>query len=172
MQQCTACSKDHLQQSMGDHNHTARNACPSHHSHHCHSLSTLDTPFLQASTSAVANSSAAATRRTGISISSTASAAGSRQQQQHNTGRFSRPFSRSVAAMATTNGNTAPATGGDAPPAAATTAIVDPRLVRLRAAMAAADGGKGVSAYLVPTEDPHMSEYPPETFKRREYISR
>ncbi len=34
-----------------------------------------------------------------------------------------------------------------------------------------ADGGKGVSAYIVPTEDPHMSEYPPDTFKRREYIS-
>jgi hypothetical protein len=34
-----------------------------------------------------------------------------------------------------------------------------------------ADGGKGVAAYIVPTEDPHMSEYPPDTFKRREYIS-
>lgn len=39
-------------------------------------------------------------------------------------------------------------------------------------AMAAADGGKGVHAYMVPTEDPHMSEYPPDCFSRREFISR
>ncbi|KAF6262047.1 peptidase M24, structural domain-containing protein [Scenedesmus sp. NREL 46B-D3] len=37
--------------------------------------------------------------------------------------------------------------------------------------MVKADGGKGVAAYIVPTEDPHMSEYPPDPFKRREYIS-
>lgn len=36
----------------------------------------------------------------------------------------------------------------------------------------AADGGKGVHAYLVPTEDPHMSEYSPDCFKRREWVSR
>uniref|UniRef100_A0A383V906 Uncharacterized protein n=1 Tax=Tetradesmus obliquus TaxID=3088 RepID=A0A383V906_TETOB len=54
---------------------------------------------------------------------------------------------------------------------AAAAAAVDPRLVKLRAAMAAADGGQGVAAYIVPTEDPHMSEYPPDHFKRREYIS-
>lgn len=64
--------------------------------------------------------------------------------------------------MASTNGNTAAPSNG----------TVDPRLVRLREAMGKADGGKGVSAYIIPTEDPHMSEYPPDTFKRREYISR
>lgn len=64
--------------------------------------------------------------------------------------------------MASTNGNTTAPSNG----------TVDPRLVRLREAMGKADGGKGVSAYIIPTEDPHMSEYPPDTFKRREYISR
>ncbi|GLC69902.1 hypothetical protein PLESTF_000893800 [Pleodorina starrii] len=57
------------------------------------------------------------------------------------------------------------------PAAAATPAAADPKLSALRAAMAAADGGRGVSAYLVPTEDPHMSEYPPECLKYRQYIS-
>jgi Xaa-Pro aminopeptidase len=66
--------------------------------------------------------------------------------------------------MASTNGNTAAA--------APSNGSVDPRLVRLREAMGKADGGKGVSAYIIPTEDPHMSEYPPDTLKRREYISR
>ncbi|KAG2489091.1 hypothetical protein HYH03_012317 [Edaphochlamys debaryana] len=46
-----------------------------------------------------------------------------------------------------------------------------PKLSALRAAMAAADGGRGVAALLVPTEDPHSSEYPPECMKYREYIS-
>jgi Xaa-Pro aminopeptidase len=54
----------------------------------------------------------------------------------------------------------------------AAAAAADPRLARLREAMVKADGGKGVAAYIVPTEDPHMSEYPPDPFKRREYISR
>jgi len=70
--------------------------------------------------------------------------------------------------MASTNGNTA-AAAADASNGGSS---VDPRLVRLRAAMARADGGKGVSAYIIPTEDPHMSEYPPDTFKRREYLTR
>lgn len=48
----------------------------------------------------------------------------------------------------------------------------DPRLVALRKLMASADGGRGVAAYIIPTEDPHMSEYPPDTFKRREFITR
>jgi hypothetical protein len=48
----------------------------------------------------------------------------------------------------------------------------DERLSKLREQMAKADGGKGVAAYIVPTEDPHMSEYPPDHFKRREYITR
>eukprot|EP00955_Chlamydomonas_euryale_P063020 358530-Chlamydomonas_euryale.AAC.3 len=38
--------------------------------------------------------------------------------------------------------------------------------------MAGADGGEGVHAFLIPTEDPHMSEYPPGCFARREWISR
>ena len=32
----------------------------------------------------------------------------------------------------------------------------DPKLVALRQQMAAADGGKGVDVYVIPTEDPHM----------------
>jgi len=47
----------------------------------------------------------------------------------------------------------------EAPAAAAPTksaAAPDPRLSALRAAMAAADGGAGVDAYIIPTEDPHM----------------
>ncbi|GLI66862.1 hypothetical protein VaNZ11_010849 [Volvox africanus] len=47
----------------------------------------------------------------------------------------------------------------------------DAKLAALRAAMASADNGRGVAAYLVPTEDPHMSEYPPACHKYREYIS-
>lgn len=48
----------------------------------------------------------------------------------------------------------------------------DPKLAKLRELMAKADGGKGVAAYIVPTEDPHMSEYAPKHFNRREYLSR
>ncbi len=32
----------------------------------------------------------------------------------------------------------------------------DPKLVALRQQMAAAEGGKGVDVYIIPTEDPHM----------------
>lgn len=77
------------------------------------------------------------------------------------------PLRPSCSTMASTNGNTA-AAAADASNGGSS---VDPRLVRLRAAMARADGGKGVSAYIIPTEDPHMSEYPPDTFKRREYLT-
>jgi hypothetical protein len=35
----------------------------------------------------------------------------------------------------------------------------DARLVGMRKAMAAAAGGKGLDAYIVPTDDPHQSEY-------------
>lgn len=56
-----------------------------------------------------------------------------------------------------------------APPAAAP--ATDPKLVRIRAAMARADGGRGIQAFIVPSEDPHMSEYPPECDARREFIS-
>lgn len=47
----------------------------------------------------------------------------------------------------------------------------DPKLAALRKLMAEADGGSGVDAYIVPTEDPHMSEYPPDCHARREFIS-
>lgn len=33
---------------------------------------------------------------------------------------------------------------------------VDERLQKLRKEMASADGGRGVDAYIIPTEDPHM----------------
>lgn len=56
--------------------------------------------------------------------------------------------------------------------AAAAAAGGDPRLAQTRQQLAAADGGKGVAAFIVPTDDPHMSEYPPDHFKRREWISR
>ncbi|GFR40249.1 hypothetical protein Agub_g821 [Astrephomene gubernaculifera] len=54
---------------------------------------------------------------------------------------------------------------------AASAAAAAAKLDALRAAMREADGGRGVAAYLVPTEDPHMSEYPPACHKYREYIS-
>jgi len=69
---------------------------------------------------------------------------------------------------AVSNGN-GTGNGHGAPPPAA--ALPDAKLAALRAAMAAADGGRGVAAYIVPTEDPHMSEYPPDCFKRREWLS-
>lgn len=33
---------------------------------------------------------------------------------------------------------------------------VDPKLLKLRELFAKADGGQGISALIVPTEDPHM----------------
>eukprot|EP00195_Chlamydomonas_chlamydogama_P009509 CAMPEP_0202892282 /NCGR_PEP_ID=MMETSP1392-20130828/2027_1 /ASSEMBLY_ACC=CAM_ASM_000868 /TAXON_ID=225041 /ORGANISM="Chlamydomonas chlamydogama, Strain SAG 11-48b" /LENGTH=683 /DNA_ID=CAMNT_0049576179 /DNA_START=304 /DNA_END=2355 /DNA_ORIENTATION=- len=59
----------------------------------------------------------------------------------------------------------------EAPPAAVPP-VPDERLSALRAAMSHADGGQGVHAYIVPTEDPHMSEYIADCFKRREYLSK
>ncbi|MEW5306595.1 MAG: hypothetical protein WDW36_009049 [Sanguina aurantia] len=50
--------------------------------------------------------------------------------------------------------------------------LPDMNLARLREEMARADGGLGVHAYLVPSEDPHMSEYAPDCFARRQFISR
>ena len=58
------------------------------------------------------------------------------------------------------------------PDAAAQAAPVDERLAAVRRAMAAVDGGKGVHAFIVPTEDPHMSEYAPDCFMRRHFVSR
>ncbi len=34
--------------------------------------------------------------------------------------------------------------------------VPDPKLSALRQALTQADGGKGVDAYIIPTEDPHM----------------
>lgn len=49
-----------------------------------------------------------------------------------------------------------------------TTAMAsDPKLVAMRAAMKAA----GVDAFLVPSQDPHFSEYVPTCFERRMFIS-
>ncbi|GAX82461.1 hypothetical protein CEUSTIGMA_g9888.t1 [Chlamydomonas eustigma] len=56
--------------------------------------------------------------------------------------------------------------------AQATKAAADSRLADVRKCMGALDGGKGVAAFIVPTEDPHMSEYSPSCFTRREFISR
>ena len=38
---------------------------------------------------------------------------------------------------------------------------MDVKLVALRQQMAAADGGAGVDAYIIPSEDPHMVGMPP-----------
>jgi len=48
----------------------------------------------------------------------------------------------------------------------------DERLSGVRRHMAAADGNAGVHALIVPTEDPHMSEYSPSCFTRRQFVSR
>jgi Xaa-Pro aminopeptidase len=66
---------------------------------------------------------------------------------------------------------TATASNGNGAAAPAAPAPLDAKLAALRAAMAAADGGRGVAAYIVPTEDPHMSEYPPDCYKRREWLT-
>jgi Xaa-Pro aminopeptidase len=50
-------------------------------------------------------------------------------------------------------------------------AATDPKLTALREAMSAANGGQGVHAYIVPSEDPHMSEYAPVHQERRRYVS-
>ncbi|KAI7835935.1 hypothetical protein COHA_010169 [Chlorella ohadii] len=63
------------------------------------------------------------------------------------------------------------AAGAAAPAAAAPKAPADPKVASMRAAMAAADGGRGVQAFIVPSEDPHMSEYPPDCDARRAFIS-
>ncbi|KAK9856848.1 hypothetical protein WJX84_010209 [Apatococcus fuscideae] len=63
-------------------------------------------------------------------------------------------FSPTVVAMATT--------------AAASNGVADP-VAALRKVMAQPD--KAVQAYIVPSEDPHMSEYPPTCHERRHFIS-
>eukprot|EP00879_Flechtneria_rotunda_P015989 GHRR01016722.1.p1 GENE.GHRR01016722.1~~GHRR01016722.1.p1 ORF type:complete len:698 (+),score=235.84 GHRR01016722.1:303-2396(+) len=78
---------------------------------------------------------------------------------RHNIASSSRQGLRRIAAMSQKDTNGAAA------------AAADPRLTKLRELMAKADGGKGVAAYIVPTEDPHMSEYPPDHFRRREYLT-
>ena len=58
-----------------------------------------------------------------------------------------------AAAMATPSAAAAPAAVAAPPlqPAAA-----DPKLAALREALLQADGGRGVQAFIVPSEDPHM----------------
>jgi Xaa-Pro aminopeptidase len=56
-------------------------------------------------------------------------------------------------------------------PAAPPTTTTDPKLVKLRQLLASAESGTGVDALIVPSEDPHMSEYPPECDARRSFIS-
>lgn len=48
----------------------------------------------------------------------------------------------------------------------------DARLAALRAEMSKADEGRPIHAYIVPTEDPHMSEYSPDHHQRRRWLSR
>lgn len=63
----------------------------------------------------------------------------------------------------------APAEAADAmKPAQLTAADNDAALAALRAEMAAAGG---LAAYIVPSEDPHMSEYPADCCARRVHIS-
>ncbi|KAL3145608.1 hypothetical protein ABBQ32_003156 [Trebouxia sp. C0010 RCD-2024] len=45
------------------------------------------------------------------------------------------------------------------------------KVEELRKLMAAADGGRGVQAYIIPSEDTHMSEYAPSCDERRHFIS-
>eukprot|EP00884_Botryococcus_braunii_P009047 jgi/Botrbrau1/18143/Bobra.53_1s0015.2 len=51
-------------------------------------------------------------------------------------------------------------------------AAKDERVEALREQMRLADGGRGVDAYIIPSEDPHMSEYPTDCDARRAFISR
>ncbi|KAK9805604.1 hypothetical protein WJX72_007339 [[Myrmecia] bisecta] len=72
---------------------------------------------------------------------------------------------RSVCAASMVAGATEPQqTHADAPAA-------DERVAALRREMAEADDGAGVHAYIIPSEDPHMSEYPPDCDDRRRFIS-
>ncbi|GJP42339.1 hypothetical protein CLOM_g1914 [Closterium sp. NIES-68] len=48
---------------------------------------------------------------------------------------------------------------------------LEKRLRRLREVMAEVDGGKGVDALIIPSEDPHQSEYMAPCFERRAFIS-
>lgn len=49
--------------------------------------------------------------------------------------------------------------------------LSDPKIDSLRKIMRECNGGKGVAAYIIPSEDPHMSEYAPDCHARREFIS-
>ncbi|GIL92401.1 hypothetical protein Vretimale_6469 [Volvox reticuliferus] len=89
-----------------------------------------------------------------------------------NAGSSSSPAAAASTLLATQPAQAATMAAPDANTTVLTTAAgMDSKLAALRAAMASADSGRGVAAYLVPTEDPHMSEYPPACHKYREYIS-
>lgn len=76
-----------------------------------------------------------------------------------------------ASASDTTATATAPESESDMKPKPTTTTLDDPRLQALRDHMAAANGGHGVAAFIVPSEDPHMSEYAPKCHARREWLS-
>lgn len=54
--------------------------------------------------------------------------------------------------------SSAAAAAADAP--ASPPRAVDEKLVKIRELMAKADGGRGVQAFIVPSEDPHMVSRP------------
>jgi len=56
-------------------------------------------------------------------------------------------------------------------PAATPATATDPKLVKLRELLASAELGTGVDALIVPSDDSHMSEYPPDCDARRSFIS-
>jgi hypothetical protein len=59
------------------------------------------------------------------------------------------------------------ASGGDSPASAGQPLPLAARLAKLRSLMAE----EGLDALIVPSDDPHLSEYPPECFNRREFVS-
>ena len=58
-----------------------------------------------------------------------------------------------------------------AAPSSALETSHDPKVARLREILSTADKGSPVDAFIIPSEDPHMSEYPPDCDARRAFIS-
>eukprot|EP00798_Chlamydomonas_sp_ICE-L_P002572 gene2572-30958_t len=52
-----------------------------------------------------------------------------------------------------------------------TNSVNSARLAELRKQLAVSNNGQGVHAYIVPADDPHMSEYAPDCYARRNFIS-
>ncbi|KAK3251958.1 hypothetical protein CYMTET_38725, partial [Cymbomonas tetramitiformis] len=96
-----------------------------------------------------------------------ANRSGSSVAAQHRADAMSARRSRKTSARGkTTQAVTASATNESAGAASG-----DVRLAALRAEMAKCNDGKGVDAYIIPSDDPHQSEYVAECFARRAYIS-